>query len=270
MTKLYFKDYFKGEDEHVKICVNACKEEFILCEEAWNYLHSHLIKSVDRQCKLFILYKEQVDIALFLALTSILRLHATQFNQNMRYAVENIEICLYFLNFPEEFNEMFLNSPDKGELDEKFEKNIRKATYDFIEEKHPKLNEAIKKERKRCNLLGSHASFTAAISNIDIKSEEKVETSIFDKRNKFGICLQLTRLTDLIIGFMQIIIEHRMDEKMLPLNENAKQEVTLLNRKLAASRQNMQKVMEGLNKDTGRNDKCWCGSDIKFKKCHGK
>src|SRR5690606_18169918 len=133
-----FFDFLNGEREIERQTLEQYKIEFEICIKLWEFLLNDLIKSVDGNCILFMYFKHQVDMSLRNAITSLMRLQTAQSKQNLRFALENIALCMYYLNEFEEFNEIYVGAEDR-KLD-KITNKLKEKAYKLIETKYPEIN----------------------------------------------------------------------------------------------------------------------------------
>lgn len=269
--KADFFAYQNGEHDLEKEVAQKHPEAFNLCVDIWNYLHSDLIKSVDRQIPLFMPFKQQVDIGCFSAITALTRFHGAAYHQGLRYALENMAICIYHLAQPQEFNELFTKeatNKDEGDFVEK----ARKKGYKLMEDKYPDLNRAFCAEKELTNKYGAHATLMSAFSNIKL-GKVACEINVFDDVTPFVINARFMGIADIMLGFASSIIRGRWDVKMLPLFEDAEIKLESYVKKWQILKDNIMqerdKTLVKSKKGRDRNKLCWCGSEIKQKRCHG-
>ena len=264
-----FTDYIEAEEGFTKQSLKNKDPEVILCVNLWNFLENGLLKSVDRQCILFMYFFQQAKISLHLAITSLMQLHGAQTNQNLRYALENIAICMYYLNCPKEVNEIFAKA-DQSNVDKVAEKIKRKA-YKFLDNKYKNLSDIIKRYKDNFSNYGAHSNFASAAMNTQVaKGEDKLNINFFGDISPFYLRIRFLTIADIMFGLCEAILKQRMDEKMLPLKDGAEDEVRKFHKINGNLQAKLNKDKEEAQRKTGRNEPCYCGSGLKFKKCHGK
>lgn len=265
-----FFSYRDGEYELEKEVAEKNSETFQLCVDVWNYLHSKLIRSVDAQIPLFMPFKQQVDIGCFCAITALSRFHGATYHQNLRYALENIAICIYHLVDPPGFSELFTKeASDRDEGD--FVEKARKEGYKTMETKYSALNRAFCAEKNLTNTYGAHATLAAAFSNIKL-GKDTCEINVFDTATPFVINARFMGVADIMLAFATSIIKEMWDPKMLLLYESAEEDLKALILRWQVIKDKIMREREHRalqnRKGKSRNQPCWCGSEIKQKKCH--
>lgn len=264
-----FNDYIEAEEGFTKQSLDAQTPEIKLCIDLWNFFEKGFLKSVDRQCILFMWFFQQAKISLHLAITSLMQLHTTQSNQNLRYALENIAICMYYLNCPKEVNEIFVEiNPNNIE---KVAEKIKNKAYKFLEDQYKILNDIIKRYKKNFNDYGAHSNFASAAMNAQVaKDKDKININFFDDISPFYLRIRFLIVADIMYGFCEAILKQRMDEKMLLLKENAEEEVKKFHKINLELQKKLNDDKNKAQRKIGRNEPCYCGSGFKFKKCHGR
>ena len=262
-----FDQYLEGEHKSETEIREMHKNEIDLCINFWNFLANGLIKSVDRGAILFMYFYQPAVSELHLAITSIMRLHLNQCFQDLRLSLENIAICMYFLNCDQECNRIFL---DSNLSEGKYGTNsLKKKAYDFLEKKYPQQNATIKRYKEYMSVHGSHANIGSAALKVKPDKEE-VRTNFFDEPTPHLIKNSLMLISDIILGFCEAIIKQRRDPLMLPLVDDCESQFNTLKTNYLRHKQAMENYIHTQQKSRKPNEKCWCGSEIKFKKCHGR
>lgn len=221
-----YSSYSEGETILEKEIAHQNAKTFQLCIDAWNHLHSGLIKSIDRQIPLFMPFKQQVDIGCFCAIRSLVHLHGQSYHQNFRYALENIAICIYHLVHPEKFNELFLKKATKKDEGE-FAKAAKTQGYKLIKNNYPILNKALNAMKEMTNDYGAHATFSSTVANTKL-GKQIYETNLFDTTTKFLLDARFLSLADAMIAFAKTIMTEKWDPNMLLLHESTVQKLDFL------------------------------------------
>lgn len=219
-----FKDYIEGEKGLTLEALHSESEELILCADIWGFLENDFLGSVDNQCLIFIYFLQQARISLHLSITSLMQLHLVQSNQNLRYVLENMAICIYYLNSPEEVNEIMAKTDEKdaAEVVEK----IKIKAYKFLEEKYKNISDIIKRYKSYANDYGAHLSLASMGMNTKIALDgKKVEVSFFDDAPTLLLKNRYLTIADIMCGFCEAIMKQRMDKNMLPLKEGVEAKI---------------------------------------------
>jgi len=262
-----FFDYLKGEAEYSAEILELRKQEIAICTKFWDFLDGELIKSVDRNTILFMYFKQQATIALHLAISSILRLHAFQSNQNLRYALDCMAICFYILQKNEECNDIFLASKTDGFPE--MTKKLKSKAFQLMVANFSRLNEVFKTYKGYTNDYGAHVNLAVGGLTTSIMPDQKtMHVDFFDELSQFFIGTQLLSISDIILGFIQIIIEHREDPKMLPLHDGVEEKLKRMQRELLDFKKKSLQWIQNAHKTAKKGDLCWCGSGKKFEECH--
>lgn len=246
--KLSFNDYVDGEGQLTQEALSSGDEALALCIDIWNFLENDFLQSVDNQCLLFVYFFQQVRIFLHLSITSLMQFHAAQSNQNLRYVLENIAICLYYLSCPEEVNEIFAKTNESGAV--KVVEKIKIKAYEFLENKYKTLSDIIKRYKTYANDYGSHLSLASmAMNTRAAKDGKKMNINFFDDIPLLLLRNRYLTVADIMYGFSEAILKQRMDENMLPLKDHSEAKIRHFHARILALKAKYDADREAAEKD---------------------
>lgn len=183
----YFANYNKGETEAMNTSVIKMSLELDVVIPLLQMVDKKVVKEVDRSRISFLRYKTQIAKGIYLAITSLLRLHRFQAFSDLRYALDAVTISCFALNNPEQFQTIMMAYGDKKagpgnhvKNHTKLSEKIFKTAKTYLQEYDRKLNDRIFELKSFTSTYGSHVFFANTDLNTDFTVENQASHVIFD------------------------------------------------------------------------------------------
>jgi hypothetical protein len=232
--------YIDGEKKHLEVSLNRYPAECNLAVSLWRIMKEPLIKEVKPKVILFMTYKSQVDKAIFLAITSAMRLHSIQCFSMLRYAVDSMILSCYVMFYPKEAFEILSKRDKTSRHDKKKAGRLTEVSYKWLDSFDKRLSNRFREiKRVVVNPLGSHVSFATTAYNAQIR--KKVWINVFDEPSDKMQKFRLWLIADTLLFYLGFLFSHAEKNGVL-INKDLASEITALSKEVEKLKNNLKTV----------------------------
>ena len=174
---------------------------FINTSEFINLLGCGMIKSIEHDRFVFVIFLSHIRKHLTLALFSALRLHQVQAMMNLRQVLEAGACAAYAIANTDPAD--FADVKDDGTLDPS--QKLAKKRYDWLDQNFPDGSAGIKRMKDVINEISSHANIVSAQETFKYDLEDRMfNTPFFDYEDEVYVKTDLWQIANVARGLMDL------------------------------------------------------------------